>query len=139
MNRPVSAVLGGAVGTAVMSLMLAIMEVEARGVMGLFDAIARFARVPGNQLLGFVVYALVGVLVWPLLFLGLEQYVGHERDPAVRGMGMGLVLWLGFAIVGRGDVGGVLLAVYLVFTLLAHLAYGFTLGAVYARLSREST
>ncbi|WP_136715499.1 DUF6789 family protein [Halorientalis salina] len=139
MNRPASAILGGAVGTTVMSVMLAIMEVEARGVMGLFDAIARFARVPGNQFLGFVVYAVVGVVVWPLLFLGLERYVGPERDSAVTGMGMGLLLWFGFAVIGRGEVGGVLLMVYLVFTLLAHLAYGFTLGAVYDRLSEEPT
>jgi hypothetical protein len=136
MNRPASAIAGGLVGTTVMSVMLAVMEVEARGAMGLFAAIARFVRVPGNQFLGFSLYALVGIVVWPLLFLGLEQYLAVESDPAVRGMLMGALLWLGFAVVGRGEIAGVLLAVYLVFTLLAHLAYGFTMGAVYARLSR---
>ena len=137
MNRPISAILGGAVGTTVMSLMLAVMEVEARGAMDLFGAIARFARVPGNQFLGFSIYALVGVIVWPLLFLGLERYLSPSTDPAVKGMAMGAILWFGFAVVGRGDIGGALLFVYLAFTLVAHLAYGFTMGAVYARLSRD--
>lgn len=135
MNKPLSAVLGGAVGTAVMSVVLAMVEVEARYALGIFDAIARFARVPGEPTLGFLVYVLVGVLVWPLLFLSLEQYVPLDLDPAVAGMLMGAVLWLAFAVIGRGDMSGPQLLVYLTFTLLAHLAYGFTLGAVYARFS----
>lgn len=135
MNRAVSAILGGAVGTAVMSVVLAMIEVEARYAIGIFEAIARFARVPGEPALGFLVYVLVGTVAWPLLFLGLEQYVPLELDPAVAGMLMGTVLWFAFAVIGRGDVGGPLLLVYLTFTLLAHLAYGFVLGAVYARFS----
>lgn len=137
MNRPVSAILGGVVGTTVMSVMLAVMEVEARGAMGMFTAIAQFVRMPGSEFLGFALYVVVGVVVWPLLFLGLEDYVSVESDPAVTGLLMGAVLWLGFAIVGGSRLGGVLLVVFLLFTLLAHLAYGFTMGAVYARLSQE--
>lgn len=138
MNRALSAVLGGAVGTAVMSVVLAMIEVEARYAIGIFDAIARFARVPGEPALGFVIYALVGTVAWPLLFLSLEEYVPLDLDPAVAGMLMGTVLWFAFAIIGRGDMGGPLLLVYLTFTLLAHLAYGFVLGAVYARFADES-
>lgn len=138
MNRALGAVVGGAVGTTVMSVVLAMVEVEARYAIGVFDAIARFVRVPGNPALGFLIYALVGTLVWPLLFLSLESYVPLDLDPAVAGMVMGSVLWFPFAVVGRGDMAGPLLLVYLAFTLLAHLAYGFTLGAVYARLSGEA-
>ncbi len=138
MNRALSAVLGGAVGTAVMSMVLAMIEVEARYAIGIFEAIARFARVPGEPALGFVIYALVGTVAWPLLFLSLEQYVPLDLDPAVAGMLMGTVLWTAFAFIGRGDIGGPLLLVYLSFTLLAHLAYGFTLGAVYARFAGDS-
>lgn len=137
MNRPTSAIVGGVVGTTVMSMILAMIEVEARYAIGLFQAIARFARVPGNQFLGFVIFALVGAIVWPLLFLGLERYLLPDSDPAVRGLLMGLILWIGFAVIGRGSIGGVLLIVYLAFSLVAHLAYGFTLGAVYDRLSSE--
>lgn len=138
MNRPLSAVVGGAVGTAVMSVVLAMIEVEARYAIGIFEAIARFVRVPGNPALGFVIYALAGTFAWPLLFLSLEQYVPLDLDPAVAGMLMGTVLWFAFAFIGRGDISGSLLLVYLPFTLLAHLAYGFTLGAVYARFADNS-
>lgn len=138
MNRALSAILGGAVGTAVMSVVLAMIEVEARYAIGIFEAIARFVRVPGEPVLGFLIYVLVGTVAWPLLFLSLEQYVPLDLDPAVAGMLMGTVLWFGFAIIGRGDMTGPLLLVYLTFTLLAHLAYGFVLGAVYARFSGRS-
>ena len=139
MNRALSAVLGGVVGTAVMSVVLAMIEVEARYAIGIFEAIARFARVPGEPALGFLIYVLVGTLAWPLLFLSLEEYVPLDLDPAVAGMLMGTVLWFAFAIIGRGDMGGPLLLVYLSFTLLAHLAYGFALGAVYAKFSGHSS
>lgn len=138
MNRAFSAVLGGAVGTAVMSVILAMVEVEARYAIGIFAAIARFVRVPGNPTLGFFVYAFVGTVVWPLLFLSLERYVPLDLDPAVAGMLMGVVLWFGFAAIGSSGMAGPLLLVYLTFTLLAHLAYGFTLGAVYARFADHS-
>jgi len=121
-----------------MSMILAMMEVESRYAMGLFDAIARFARVPGNPFLGFVIFAVVGTLAWPLLFIGLERYLVPESDPAVRGLVMGVFLWVAFVVIGRGDISGVLLIVYLAFTLVAHLAYGFTMGAVYDRLSTPS-
>lgn len=140
MNKPLSAVLGGAVGTAIMSLVLAMIEIEARYAIGIFEAIARFMRVPDNPALGFVIYVLVGTFVWPLLFLSLEAYVPLDLDPAIAGMLMGTVLWIAFAIIGEEGIGGALLLVYLSFTLLAHLAYGFAMGAVYARFAgHEST
>lgn len=137
MNRAFSAVVAGAVATVVMSLALAIFEVEARFALGIFAAIARFARVPGHLFLGFAVYALVGTVAWPLLFVSLEPYVPLDLDPAAAGMFLAIPLWAAFAVVGRGDNEGAILLLYAVFTLLAHLAYGFTLGAVYARLVTE--
>lgn len=137
MNRAVSAVLAGAVATMVMSMALAIFEVEARYAIGIFAAIARFVRVPGNLFLGFLVYVLVGTVAWPLVFLSLKPYVPLDLDPAVAGMLLALPLWVGFAVVGRPDAGAPLLLLYLAFTLLAHLVYGFTLGAVYASLVAE--
>lgn len=137
MHRALAALVAGAVATAVMSVALAIFEVEARYAIGIFAAIARFVRVPGNLFLGFVGYAVVGAVVWPLLFLALKPYVPLELDPAVAGMAFALPLWVAFAVVGRADTGLPLLILYLVFTLLAHLAYGFTLGAVFASLTDE--
>lgn len=137
MNRAFSAVAAGGVATAVMSLALAMFEVEARYAIGIFEAIARFVRVPGNLFIGFVLYAVVGTIAWPLLFVSLKPYVPFDLDPAVAGMLLAVPLWVAFATVGHGSSQGTLLLLYLAFTLLAHLAYGFTLGAVYASLVTE--
>ncbi|MDS0280672.1 DUF6789 family protein [Haloarcula onubensis] len=135
MNRPFSAIVGGFVGTAAMSVVLTILEVEVRYGLGVFDAIARFVRVPGDPVLGFAIYVFVGTFGWPLLFCSLERYVPLTLDPAVAGTLLGTVLWLGFAIIGRGALDGVVLLVYLATTLVAHLVYGFSMGAVYAELA----
>src|SRR6056297_3587849 len=117
MNRPLSAIVGGFVGTAAMSVVLTILELEVRYGLGVFDAIARFVRVPGDPVLGFAIYVMVGTFGWPLLFLSLERYVPLSLDPAVAGTLLGTVLWFGFAVIGRGGLGGALLAVYLAATL----------------------
>lgn len=135
MNRPLSAVGGGVVGTTVLSMLLLLLEVETREQIGVFAAVARFVGMPGNLTLGFVLYVLAGVVAWPLLFLALEEYLPGGPDPATRGMVFALLLWIPFVLLGRGSIGGALLVVYAVFTLIAHAAYGFTLGAVYNRLT----
>jgi hypothetical protein len=134
MHRLVRAVAGGAAGTALLSLLLLMLEVETRSAVEIFAAIARFAGVPGDLALGFVLFALAGGVGWPLLFAAVERGLPLE-DPATRGMVFALPLWAAFVVVGRGDLAGSLLAVYASFTLLAHLAYGYTLGAVYDRLA----
>lgn len=65
------------------------------------------------------------------------RLVGTEstRNPDV--IVFAFVLWIAFVITGRGPIGWPLIIVYAGLTLLAHLAYGFTLGAVYARLRTE--
>jgi len=138
MNKPLSAVIGGFVGTAAMSVILTILELEVRYGLGVFDAIARFVRVPGDPVLGFAIYVMVGTFGWPLLFLSLERYVPLTLDPAAAGTLLGGALWLGFAVIGRGELGGALLVVYLAATLVAHLVYGFSMGAVYAELATRA-
>ncbi|WP_129114571.1 DUF6789 family protein [Halegenticoccus tardaugens] len=138
MNRPLSAIAGGVAGISVMSVLLLLLEVETREAIGLFEAVARFVGMPGNQFLGVIIFLVAGAVAWPLLFLALEDYLPGGPDPATRGMAFASVLWIAFVIAGRGDIGGPLFVVYAGLTLVAHLAYGFTLGAVYARLSSES-
>jgi len=137
MNRAVAAIAAGAVGTMVMSAALAIFEVQTRYAIGIFAAIARFVRVPDNLFAGFVVYVLVGTVAWPLLFVSLKPYVPLDLDPAVAGMLFALPLWIAFAIVGHGDVTGAIVVLFVAFTLIAHLVYGFVLGAVYASFADE--
>lgn len=138
MNRPGSAIVGGVVGTALMSLVFVLMEVQTRYVLHIFDVIARFVRRPGEPYVGFLLFAIAGVVVWPLLFVAIIDYIPRGPDPAVRGMVFAVPLWVVFAITGRGDVGWPTLLIYATFTLLAHLVYGFALGSVYAFLAGES-
>lgn len=134
MNRPLGAIAGGFVGTTAMSVVLVLMEVQTRSVIGVFAVIARFVRLPGQLALGFGLFVLAGTAVWPLAFVATERYLPLGPDPAVRGMAFALVLWVPFVVTGRGELGGPVLVIYGSFTLLAHLVYGFVMGAVYAAL-----
>lgn len=138
LRHPLSAIAGGVAGMAVMTVLLLLLEVETREQIGIFDAVARFAGLPGNVFLGFVLFVLAGGIAWPLLFLALGDYIPTGPDPANRGAVFATVLWVAFVVLGRGDISGPLLVIYAVFTLLAHLAYGFILGAVYGRLTGTS-
>lgn len=133
MNRPASAVAGGIAGTTVMSTLLLLLEVETRSAIQIFDVIARFVGTPGDSAVGFVLFALAGVVAWPLLFVALESYIPRGPDPAARGVVYASLLWIVFVVTGRGDLQGPVLVIYVAYTLFAHWAYGFTLGAVYGR------
>lgn len=135
MNRPASAIVGGFVGTTLMSVVFVMMEVQTRYVLQIFDVIARFVRRPGEPFVGFLLFAIVGIFAWPLLFVALIDYIPRGPDPAAQGMVFAVPLWILFAATGGGDFGGPTYLVYLTFTLFAHLVYGFAVGAVYASLS----
>jgi hypothetical protein len=134
MKRPLAAVAGGVTGTAVLTLLLLLFEVETRSRIGMFEVVARFVGVPGNATVGFVLFVAAGAVVWPLLLVGVEDLLPGE-DPALKGMGLGVVLWVAFVLLGRGTLSGPILVAFGGLTLLAHLAYGFVTGAVYARLT----
>jgi hypothetical protein len=134
MDRVPSVVAGGVAGTAVLSLLLVLLEVQTREQILVFEVIARFVRLPDQQVVGFVLFLLAGVVGWPLVFVAVEQYIPGGPDPAARGVVMALPLWVAFAVTGRGGIEGALLIVYLALTLVAHVAYGWVMGAVYAHL-----
>lgn len=137
MNRPLSAIAGGVAGTAVLSVLLILLDVQTRNQIHIFEAIARFVGLPNNLVLGVVLFVAAGLFAWPLLFIALEPYIPRGPDPAARGIVFAVVLWIAFVITGRGPIGWPLIIVYAGLTLVAHLAYGFTLGAVYARFRDE--
>jgi len=131
-NRIAGGILGGATGISVMSVVFLMLEVETREQVQAFDAVARYVGMPGNTFIGFIIFAAVGTIIWPLLFVAIEPSLPFEDPPSI-GMILGSVLWIAFFVLGRGDISGPLLAVFAGFTLLAHLAYGFLLGAFYNR------
>lgn len=131
MRKVWRALTSGIVSTLAMSLAFLMVNVQTRAQLRLFEAMARFFRVPGRVGLGFLVFVFFGVVVWPLLFAAIEPYLPPEGDPAVSGMLFATVLWVGFVIIGTTEIAAIVLPFYLAVTLVTHLVYGFTLGLVY--------
>lgn len=138
MDRVPSVIAGGISATAVLTLSLLLLEVQTREQIRMFDVIARFVGLPNQTTVGFVLFIVAGVLAWPLLFVAIEEYLPFGPDPAGRGVAMAVALWVAFAYTGRGTMTGPLLIIYVGYTFLSHVAYGFVLGAVYAHLHEET-
>ena len=125
------AVTGGVAGMVVMVLALVMLSIQTRSALNLYGLVARFVGVGGNRSLGFIIFVVVGVTVWPLIFAWAEPHLPPEGDPAVSGMLFAVVIWLAFMVTSVPEVPTILLFLFGGYTLLAHLAYGFTLGLVF--------
>ncbi|MFC7078990.1 DUF6789 family protein [Halorussus caseinilyticus] len=127
--------VGGLVGTGSLTVGLLI-----AASLGVFDIneFATLAELTGLNVLfesnpaavGYVLFLLTGMVMWPLLFASIGSYLPGEKY-AVKGIPFGFVLWTGFAPAFYADYTGLALVLYLVLTLGAHFSYGFTLGAVF--------
>lgn len=138
MNRFLRAIGAGVVATTVMMLIFLFMQVQTRSRLGAPEAIARFVGVPDQLYVGFVIFVLIGILVWPVVFALIEEYLASlpgGRDVAIRGITFGVLLWFAFLVLGTGEVTWPFVLLYVLFTLIGHLVYGFTLGVVYQRLA----
>lgn len=138
MDRAKRAIAGGVAGTAAMSAVFVFAEAEMRFNLGVTAALARYVRLPGRLVVGAVVFLAVGIVAWPLVYVAVEPYLRRlpgGEDPATRGIAFGLALWIVFLLLGTGPIGWSLFLLYLTFTLIGHLAYGFTLGVLYERLA----
>lgn len=131
MRKVGRAIVAGVVSTFAMMVLLLMVEVQTRTQLLLFEALARLFGMPDQVELGFVVAAVFGVVVWPLLFVFVEPYLPPGDDPAVSGMLFATVLWVGFVLVGTAEVPLLVFPFYVAATLFTHLVYGFTLGLVY--------
>lgn len=82
-----------------------------------------------SQLLfaGLALFALGGMTVLPLLLATLGAYL-PGRTFAEKGVVFGGVMWTGFVLAYYPGYAGVSLAVYVVFTFLGHLGYGYVTG-----------
>jgi len=126
--------VGGAVGTGLMTLVL-----MAASTLGAFDlgSFATLAETSGVAALapayanaiGYVIFLLGGMVTWPLLFASIGRYLPGETF-AAAGASYGFVLWTGFVLAFYTGYSGVQLPLYVVATLLGHVAYGFGLGSV---------
>jgi hypothetical protein len=87
-------------------------------------------------LVGFLLFAAHGMVTWPLLFAATGQYLPGDRA-SVRGMVFGAVLWFGFVPAFYSGQTGMALVVFLALSFVGHLAYGFSLGAVFTYLAKR--
>ena len=132
------AIAGGVAGMVVMVLALIMLDIQTRSALDLYSLVAQFVGVGGDRTLGFIIFVAVGVTVWPLIFAWAEPHLPPEGDAAVSGMLFAVVIWLAFMITSVPDVPTILLFLFGGYTLLAHLAYGFTLGLVYGWTARRT-
>jgi len=133
--------VGGLVGTAAMTVGLFIASALNAFDMATFALLAELtglgAVVPISPLaLGYLIFLAGGMVTWPLLFASIGSYLPGEKF-ATKGLPYGFVLWTGFVLAfSEGIAAGLpTLVLYAVLTLVAHLAYGFSLGSVFDYLS----
>lgn len=139
MSKALRAITAGVVSTTVMVVVLFLADVETRSRLSLFDAMARFVGMPGNVAVGFLLFLFVGIVVWPLLFALADPHLPPKHDSAVSGMLFAVAVWVAFVLTGTTEIHVILALFYAVVTLLAHLAYGFTLGLVYGWMEPAAT
>ncbi len=126
-NNAIVGAAGGLVGTLLMSGVL-----FAAVTLGVFDLasfadLAGLVGLPATVGLGYLIFLVGGMTVWPLLFLTLGEYLPGELN-LVTGLGYATVISTGFAIAFYAGQIGLELVGYLVFTLVAHWAYGLGLA-----------
>ncbi|MFQ3320094.1 MAG: hypothetical protein ACI80F_002170 [Natronomonas sp.] len=126
--------VSGAVGVASMTVVLLVaaslggFEMSSLAMVVELTGIGQLA--PTHTVaLGYLLFLAGGMVTWPLLFASIGRYLPGETN-ARQGAFFGFILWSGFVLAFYTGYTGAELAVYVVFTLIAHLVYGFCLGAV---------
>lgn len=133
--------VGGLVGTAVLTGVLLVAAQFGAFELGSFATLAELTGadvlLPSNTAaVGYVLFLATGMVMWPLLFASIGSYLPGEKF-AAKGVPFGVVLWTGFVLAFYEGFGGLTLAAYVVLTLVAHIAYGFTLGSVFDYFSNR--
>jgi len=131
MRDELAAVAGGFAATAGIVLVLFAGDALTGYRTRSFAALAAFVSAQGTPSVGFLLFAAVGVLAWPLVFVSLLEYLPGGTD-VVRGAVFGAPLWIGYAVVFGAYTRSPVL--FVVVTVVGHLAYGALLGLVYGTL-----
>lgn len=134
MVRVLRSIGSGVVATAVMMGTFLFMQAQTRSRLGAPEAIASYVGLPDRANLGIALFVAIGVLVWPVVFAFVHGRLPDavaDVDAGVLGLGFGAVLWVFFLLLSSGGPQWPFVLLYLAFTLIAHLAYGYTLGLAY--------
>lgn len=130
--RPWNAIVGGVVGTAVMTLMMYFVAPMMLGRP--MDVAAMLSTVLGGSwIFGMLMHLMNGIVIFPLLYVYLLFGI-LPGQPWLKGTIWGLVLWFLLQVVVMPMMGGGLFsanaggAMAVMAALIAHLAYGAVLG-----------
>jgi hypothetical protein len=135
--------IGGFTGTAIMTVVLLVASTVGGFDMNSFATLAELVgadAILGEEMtvaVGYFIFLGGGMTTWPLLFASLGSFLPGEQF-ATKGLPFGFVLWTGFSLAFYDGRTGLALVLYLVFTLVAHLVYGFALGSVFDYLSKRT-
>lgn len=133
-TNPGKTILGGLVGTVVMTLMMYFVAPMMLG--GPMDVAAMLGGLLGGSwMMGMVMHLLNGIVIFPLIY-AYFLYRVLPGDPWVKGTILGLILWfLSQAVVTPMMGGGMFSAkagglMAVMASLIAHIIYGALLGAL---------
>ncbi len=120
----------GLIAIALMSLVLVagvaidVIELEA------FAELATLVGAPPDAWIGYALFVLGGLTVWPLLFMTIARYL-PGRTPIARGIWFATIIATGFVLAFYTGQQGLALVGYVGLSILAHWAYGIALGGVF--------
>lgn len=141
--NPVKAILGGFVGTVVMTLMMYFVAPMMLGKP--MDVAAVLGGVLGGSwMMGMLIHLINGSVIFPLIYASLLYRV-LPGNPWQKGTNWGLILWLlSQALVTPMMGGGIFSAraggpMAVMASLIAHVMYGALLGAVAGAPEGSST
>ncbi len=137
--NPGLAIVGGLVGTPIMTVLIYVLA----PVLGVkMDLVEMLAETLGGWRMGMLVHIFNGAIIFPLLF-GFVFYRLLPGPAQIKGLSFGILLWLASQLIamplmGAGffsvHVGGIKTVAVL---LVGHLAYGGLLGLFPALACRE--
>ncbi|MFC6953184.1 DUF6789 family protein [Halorubellus litoreus] len=136
LERAAGGIAGGIVGTMLMTGVLFIVNATLTPGIDVFGTLAELAGVGDAPAVGLALFFGAGMFAWPLLFVTLGAYLPGATRPQ-QGIVFAAVLWTGFITAFYTRYAGFDLLVFVVFSIVTHLAYGWVLGFVSARLTGQ--
>jgi uncharacterized membrane protein YagU involved in acid resistance len=128
------AILGGFVGTALLTLMTLFVAPMMTGQK--MDMAAKLSEMMGTGLaIGMLMHFLIGSVVFALIY-GLVLFRFLPGAPWIKGVISGVIFWLGLEIVAMPMMGGGVFSSQMggmkavMAALIAHLVYGAALGGI---------
>ncbi len=138
--RPWNAIVGGVLGTAVLTLMMYVLAPMMLGRP--MDIAAMLSRMLGGSwALGMLMHLLNGIIIFPLIYLYLLAGI-FPGQPWLKGTLWGPLLWVLLEVVAMPMMGGGLFSVNaggamaVIAALVAHVVYGALLGQLTGDIPR---